>query len=206
MNNSILDIKHNQKQFMTKEGYRKFNLLLQKEKVSDIWNEDAPTEELYSRWNKAVVDSKKQCMSERGKKNNTSKKMKIMKQIIKRLKRQKKRSKNREQKDLIMTRMTCMKKHIENELKKEKANKIYSTVQKLRKKGGGLSESSFWEVRKEIEGRKKDECKVINNTEGKRVYKKKKSLKHTKNSIKHYLKNRQETQQKSNKYKKTLNK
>ena len=47
MNNSILDIKYNQKQFMTKEG--KFNLLLQKEKVSDIWNEDAPTEELYSR-------------------------------------------------------------------------------------------------------------------------------------------------------------
>ena len=74
MNNSILDIKYNQKQFMTKEGYRKFNLLLQKEKVSDIWNEDAPTEELYSRWNKAVMDSKKQCMSERRKKDNTSKK------------------------------------------------------------------------------------------------------------------------------------
>ena len=108
-----------------------------------------------------MIEIKNQCMTNR-KKKNKSRKVKQLKNILKQLKRYKERCKDTAKKDVLRNRMRFIRIHIENQLKREKANKIFAAVNKIRKSGGGFNETSFWEVKKEILGKRKCENKTIN--------------------------------------------
>ena len=53
--------------------------------------------------------------------------------------------------------------------KEEQAKKISSTIEGLRKRGGGFCETTFWEFKRKLEGGRHEEMKVINNENGKKV-------------------------------------
>ena len=105
----------------------------------------------------------------RRRKKNKSRKVKQLKEILKKLKRCKERCKETMKKNLLLNRIRFVRLHIEDQIKREKANKIYAAVHKLRRNGGGFNENSFWEVKKEIEGKRKSENKAINDENGLRT-------------------------------------
>ena len=160
---------------MTRKGYQKFKEEIEKEKISEIWEKNEEIHQIYTQWNKKIVQIKEECMTKITKKQTS--KTRSLHKILKELKEKKKLTRTREEKEMISMRIKYMRVHIEEQIKKEKATKIAATVQKLRKQGGGVCETTFWEVKREIEGKRKEECKVINDKAGRKVSNKQEVLK-----------------------------
>ena len=181
INTSVLETTDNRKKkVMTSKGYKKFATLLKENRVSEVWKEKSTIENMYKKWSNQVINIKNKCMTKRRKKNK-SRKVKQLQVILKRLKRRKDRCKDAAKKNVICNRVKFLRIHIEDQLKKEKANKIFAAVNKIRKSGGGFNETSFWEVKKEIEGKRKSENKAINKENGERTCVKKEVLQTYKN-------------------------
>ena len=141
LNTSVLVTADNRKKkVMTSRGYKRFATLLKQKEVSKIWKEDSTIEKIYNKWSKQVLQIKDQCMTKKRKKNK-SRKIKQLKNILKRLKKSKGRCKNEAKKKLLSNRIRFIRLHIEDQVKKEKANKIHAAVHKLRKSGGGFNET-----------------------------------------------------------------
>ena len=206
INTSVLATYDNRKKkVMTSKGYKKFSDLLKKNKVSQIWKDQDTIHNIYRKWSNKVIEIKNQCMTNR-KKKNKSRKVKQLKNILKQLKRYKERCKDTAKKEVLRNRMRFIRIHIENQLKREKANKIFAAVNKIRKSGGGFNETSFWEVKKEILGKRKCENKTINKENGERTCKKEEVLQTYKNFYEQLFKSKERNQEKSSIIEKKLDK
>ena len=84
------------------------------------------------------------------------------------LRKQEKREHNWEKKTTPKRRRKLIEEHIMNEQKQQRASKIVATVDRLRKDGGGFSETTFWEFKRSLEKKKVEPVSAMRNEEGER--------------------------------------
>ena len=74
-----------------------------------------------------------------------------------------------EEKTLIKRRRKIINKYIMNEQRGQYVKRIEATVNNLRKVGGGMKETTFWEFRRKLEGKKKEQVTAMMDKDGKSV-------------------------------------
>eukprot|EP00112_Aurelia_sp_Birch-Aquarium-sp1_P014116 Seg3022.2 transcript_id=Seg3022.2/GoldUCD/mRNA.D3Y31 product="hypothetical protein" protein_id=Seg3022.2/GoldUCD/D3Y31 len=74
-----------------------------------------------------------------------------------------------EEKTLIKRRRKIINKHIMNEQQGRYVKRIEATVNNLRKVGGGMKETTFWEFRRKVAGKKEEQVTSMIDKDGKSV-------------------------------------
>ena len=143
------------KKVMTKKGYEEFEKRISEMKVSKIWKKQGKLQVLYDEWNDCIMKEKMKCEKKERKKSNT----KLMRKLIttkRKLKKDLSFIVDKHEQNMIKRRCKLISMHIVEENEKQYVKKIEATVESLRKEGGGVKETTFWEFKRKLERRKED--------------------------------------------------
>ena len=156
---------------MTKRGYNKFKEMIKQEQVSSLIEDDKTIVQTYGKWEKKIMDAKRKCQI-RVKKKRIPNIQKTLMSAKSRIKKNKHKGNS-----IAVMRRQQITKYIEKEARIETSNRIKENIKRIRKNGGGVKEETFWEFRKKIRGKKKEQPHVMKDKEGKVVEERKEILK-----------------------------
>ena len=148
---------------MTEKGYKNYCEELEREKISNIWDdEDVSMQEKYNQWSKKVEEIKKKHEEERKpKKIHRSKTMRNLLAKKKELKEEKVSEQVKENKDRIHKEIELLKEQIMQEEKEQKFRKIMKTTEKICK-DGKFDSGGFWKLQKRMKKQKEKPHAVVN--------------------------------------------
>ena len=92
-----------------------------------------------------------------------SKTIRILKRIKRQLKRESHRNPNNEN---LKIRRQLVTKYIKKEYRQGQKRKIVSTIESLRRQGGGIKEETFWEFKRKLHPRKEETPTAVQDEEG----------------------------------------
>ena len=157
-----------EKKVMTEKSYKEYKRKIQEDQVHKIWQKDGTITELYEEWNDNIMKIVETCKRPPRKKSEN----KTIRKLIsakRKLKKDVKKESNVESKERMRTRIILLAETILAEEQKQYSNKVSATVENLRKEGGGMNETTFWEFKKKLERRKEEHPHTIRNENGETV-------------------------------------
>ena len=156
---------------MTTRSYKKFAERIKQERISEIWDvnkefrEKYDFQERYDIWSKKIMEIKKDCeMKQR--KRNCIKEVREMIKLKRKVKREQIKEENPEVKKILARRMKLLNEYIVEEEKQQYAKRIIATVENLRKTGGGIKETTFWEFKKKLHRKQEEPITAMKNKDG----------------------------------------
>ena len=141
---------------MTESSYKEFKRKVETTQISKIWEKEGSLEEIYNEWNEKVIQIKLEC-EKKPRKKKTTKTIRKMMKLRRKLKKESKTMENDETRKLLIKRSQLIREHIMEEEMKQYVKTIEGTIQSLRKKGGGVQEQSFWEFKRKLQKETKKE-------------------------------------------------
>lgn len=155
---------------MTKEGYRKFETLCNRNKISKQIKEGSINSQ-YTRWSKQVKGLKEKCEKRVKQKNKdvSTKHNRTMRKIEKAVKKEiKKGTYNKEESKIATTRLRMIRSHIEDENSKINKDRIDRTIEEIKEQGGVTGET-FWKFKKKFQKREEEPVSMVYGKRGERI-------------------------------------
>ena len=154
---------------MSKEGYSMYQEELTKEKISQIWKENATFQEKYTRWSEKVKQIEDKFKVTKRRKKCISKEQRLMQRLHKQLKASKKKC-TQEDRVKIDEEIKDLKEKILNAEQEQKMRKIQKVVESI-SKNGKIQGGAFWEFRSRMIKSMKNEDTVhaMLNEKGEKV-------------------------------------
>ena len=154
----------NKRTVINEESNEEFKQKTNSTELSSIWKTSANLQEKYTEWSQKVADIAESTYVQ---KKKNKKELKAVRMLRKRKKEIRIKFKNAspKEKEVLVRRRKLINEHIENYSREENRKRTVNTVNKI--KGEKVFDGgAFWEFRRRMNGRKKEEMSVIKNVNG----------------------------------------
>ena len=148
----------------TRKAFAKIGKVLQEEKVSEIFKEDADFQTCYDKW-KAKVEEIVERHKTKVKKKNPRRSIRNLVKQKKKIKQQMKKA-TKLRRRMLTKQVKDIDKRIQEESNMQYKNKIMKVVEELRSKNG-INGPNVWEVLKRVRRKKNNPPSAIKDREGK---------------------------------------
>ena len=163
-----LKAKSSKMMIITAKGYAQIRKEFEEERISNIWKEQIPLSEKYTKWSTKVKEIEEKHKKEIKRKIFTSKKVRVMRRLHKQLKKKRKESDEDRRQEIVQEIKELRVLVIEAE-EEERHRKIVKVVESIAA-NGKMNGGAFWEFRKKFT-RKKEQPHAMMNADGKKVFK-----------------------------------